>query len=397
MIDVIQNAIHIVAAFTLVVSVNPWLIIPTAIVALFFYFFSLFFIRTSRSIKRLEGISKLTPLNIEYLMCHAGTTLMSIFINLSITARSPVFGHVSDSLQGLATIRALNAKEILVDEFDDHQNLHSSACFIFFSGSRGLGMYLDLFCALFLTCVLFTLMLLDNTTLAGDIGLAITQCILLINTLQWGVRQFAELENEMTSVERVIEYFKLPKEFCDSDSVVARKQSNEFSDISGSTLHLTNDLDNRILRIWPTDGQIEFRNVHLRYDKQGPAILKNLNFVIHPREKIGIVGRTGAGKSSLINSLFRLAYIEGEIYIDQVLTNTLGLHDLRSQVNNLYSLIYIHTYIHTYIYIYIYFFYFSSFFLFGCAYACIQIYTNKLNAVRNEYLEKIFNRNACAM
>ncbi|XP_011500254.1 PREDICTED: multidrug resistance-associated protein 4-like [Ceratosolen solmsi marchali] len=300
MIDVIQNAIHIIAAFSLVTSVNPWLIIPTVLVGFFFYFFSAFFIRTSRSIKRLEGIT-----------------------------RSPVFGHVSDTLQGLATIRALNAKETLVDEFDDHQNLHSSACFIFFSGSRGLGMYLDLFCALFLTCVLFTLMTFDETTLAGDIGLAITQCMLLINTLQWGVRQFAELENQMTSVERVLEYFQLPRECCNADSS-DDKRSAELSDVSGTAFLLTNGIDNGFC---PTEGQIEFRNVYLRYDKQGPAILKNLNFVIQPGEKVGIVGRTGAGKSSLINSLFRLAYIEGDIYIDQVLTNTLGLHELRSQIS----------------------------------------------------------------
>lgn len=251
-------------------------------------------------------------------------------------ARSPVFSHVSDSLQGLTTIRALNAKDILVDEFDDHQDLHSSAWFIFFSGSRGLGMYLDLFCAFFLTCVLLTLMSFERTTLAGDIGLAITQCMLLINTLQWGVRQFAELENQMTSVERVLEYSKLQKEPYDSDRQIKDQFDNELKELSEAIPLTNNKLDVEIPRIWPSEGRIEFRNVYLRYDQQGPPVLKDLSFLIKSREKIGIVGRTGAGKSSLINCLFRLAQIEGEIRIDGVSTKALGLHELRSQVKNLY-------------------------------------------------------------
>lgn len=237
---------------------------------------------------------------------------------------------MSDSLQGLTTIRALRAREILIDEFDDHQDLHSSAWFIFFSGSRGLGMYLDLFCAFYLTCVLLTLMSVDKTTLAGDIGLAITQCMLLINTLQWGVRQFAELENQMTSVERLLEYSKLPSEPYDRSPTERRLE--EASPLTDAKLEIQSPTS-AVIGTWPTDGRIEFRNVYLRYDKQGPPVLRGLSFSIEAREKIGIVGRTGAGKSSLINSLFRLAYLEGEILIDGVSTSQLGLRELRSNVN----------------------------------------------------------------
>ncbi|XP_058809479.1 ATP-binding cassette sub-family C member 4-like isoform X2 [Phymastichus coffea] len=304
MIDVIQNTIHILAAFTVVSSVNPWLLIPACLVGFCFYGFSLFFIKTSRSIKRLEAIT-----------------------------RSPVFSYVSDSLQGLTTIRALGVKKVLVAEFDDHQDLHSSAWFIFFSGSRGLGMYLDLFCAVFLTCVLFTLMIFDDTTMSGHIGLAITQCMLLINTLQWGVRQFAEMENQMTSVERVLEYSKLTREEYRPKSVKKGndKELTEITEVSSLTIA---EREVEIPQVWPNEGKIEYRNVSLRYDKQGPMVLKNLNFSIRSQEKIGIVGRTGAGKSSLINSLFRLAYIEGDIFIDNLPTRDLGLYELRSKYNS---------------------------------------------------------------
>lgn len=84
---------------------------------------------------------------------------------------------------------------------------------------------------------------------------------------------------------------------------------------------------------WPQDGKIEFKNVYLRYALLEPPVLKNLNFVVFPREKIGIVGRTGAGKSSLIQALFRLANVDGVIEIDKIDTSQIGLHDLRSKIS----------------------------------------------------------------
>lgn len=84
---------------------------------------------------------------------------------------------------------------------------------------------------------------------------------------------------------------------------------------------------------WPKAGKIEFKSVHLRYSPLDPPVLKNLNFTVESREKIGIVGRTGAGKSSLIQALFRLADIEGRIELDGIETGSIGLHDLRSKIS----------------------------------------------------------------
>ena len=84
---------------------------------------------------------------------------------------------------------------------------------------------------------------------------------------------------------------------------------------------------------WPHEGKITFIKVFLRYAPLELPVLRNLNFVIQPREKIGIVGRTGAGKSSLISALFRLAKVEGHIEIDGVETGDIGLHDLRSKIS----------------------------------------------------------------
>lgn len=125
---------------------------------------------------------------------------------------------------------------------------------------------------------------------------------------QWGMRQTAELENEMTSVERVVEYANLlPEEATSSEPAKSRDD-------------------------WPQHGEIIFTNLSLRYAENGEKILKNLNFHIRSREKIGIVGRTGAGKSSIIQAIFRLAVNEGLIEIDGVDISTIGLNELRKKI-----------------------------------------------------------------
>lgn len=125
-------------------------------------------------------------------------------------ARSPVFAHLSATLQGLPTIRAFGADQILTEEFDRHQDLHSSAWYIFIASSRAFGFWLDIFCVLYIVLVTLSFLVMDNyargSMEGGYVGLAITQSIGLTGMFQWGMRQSAELENQMTSVERILEY-----------------------------------------------------------------------------------------------------------------------------------------------------------------------------------------------
>lgn len=139
-------------------------------------------------------------------------------------------------------------------------------------------------------------------------GLIITQYMGLIGSLQWGMRQWSELENHMVSVERLLEYTTV-------ESEPDRKQLIKLPDN------------------WPDEGKIEFRNVSLTYNPKDLPVLKNLNFTILPREKVGIVGRTGAGKSSTITALFQLYPIEGSIMIDGVDTTRVPLDELRSKIS----------------------------------------------------------------
>lgn len=120
-----------------------------------------------------------------------------------------MFSHLTATLQGLPTIRAFGAEEILTKEFDQYQDLHSSAWYIFISSSRAFAFWLDFLCVVYITVVTMSFLLQEDdssSTQGGDVGLAITQSIGLTGMFQWGMRQSTELENQMTSVERVLEY-----------------------------------------------------------------------------------------------------------------------------------------------------------------------------------------------
>ncbi|XP_057328153.1 probable multidrug resistance-associated protein lethal(2)03659 [Microplitis mediator] len=285
MIDCMQAALLLIGTIVIVVSINVWLLIPTVIISVIFYGLRLIYIPTSRSVKRLEGVT-----------------------------RSPVYSHLNTTLQGLTTIRSFNAEEILTKEFDHHQDLHSSAWYIFIASSRAFGYWLDMFCLIYISLVTTSFLFVttnDNDTYeGGNVGLAITQCIGLAGVFQWGMRQATEVENQMTSVERVLEYTNIESEPA-LESLPEKKPKGD----------------------WPSRGKVEFRSVYLAYSPLEPPVLRNLNFTIEPREKIGIVGRTGAGKSSLIAALFRLAEIEGNIEIDGVDTGEIGLHDFRAKIS----------------------------------------------------------------
>jgi ATP-binding cassette subfamily C (CFTR/MRP) protein 4 len=133
---------------------------------------------------------------------------------------------------------------------------------------------------------------------------------MLTGMTQWGVRQTAELESQMTCVERVLEYKKLPSE--------APLESSD---------------DKKPLEKWPQNGEIKFMNVTMVYESLPKPALSNLNFVVSGGEKIGIVGRTGAGKSSLLAALFRMCEPDGVIEIDGIDTQSIGLHDLRKNIS----------------------------------------------------------------
>jgi ATP-binding cassette subfamily C (CFTR/MRP) protein 1 len=144
---------------------------------------------------------------------------------------------------------------------------------------------------------------------AGLVGLAMSYALNITQSLNWIVRQTVEVETNIVSVERVLEYARLPSE---APEVIHR---------------------NRPPISWPASGGVQFNNYSTRYREGLDLVLKNINLDIKPHEKIGVVGRTGAGKSSLTLALFRIIEpSEGNISIDALNTSTIGLLDLRRRL-----------------------------------------------------------------
>lgn len=131
--------------------------------------------------------------------------------------------------------------------------------------------------------------------------------MMLTGMVQYGLKQLGESFQQMTSVERILEYSKLEN---------VEKNDNK-----------TDPKD------WPKDGIIQFNNVSYKYKDSGKHVLKKLNFTVEPCWNVGIVGRTGAGKTSLISAVFRLYDLEGQIYIDHRDCADINLHRLRSSIS----------------------------------------------------------------
>lgn len=279
MYDVIWIFADITGTFAFSIMVQPWLIFPCIVLLIMLCLFRTFYIATSRGIKRIEGIT-----------------------------RSPIFGHTTTSIDGLTTIRAFNAQNLLIEEFDTIQDIHSGSWFLFLASNRCFGYWLDVGAVIFITTSVLILIMYSDSIYGGDIGMVVSQYLGLYASLQWGMRQWSELENQMTSVERVLEYTEIETE---------PKKSLTFN----LPIH------------WPNQGTVEFRNVFLKYNSDESPVLKNLNFKIKSGEKVGIVGRTGAGKSSIISALFQLYPIEGSIFIDNFDITKMPLDFLRNKIS----------------------------------------------------------------
>ncbi|KAF2881312.1 hypothetical protein ILUMI_24868, partial [Ignelater luminosus] len=274
--EVAMTIITILATVSVVSSVSLFFIIPSAIYILVLVLARQLYIPTGRSIKRLEGAT-----------------------------RSPVIGHLNATLEGLTTIRASKVQAILKSEFDRHQDHYNSVSYMHSATTRAFGFYLDTLSSFYITVITLTFLFIKTETLAGQVGLAITQSFSLSGLLRWGVRHWADLENEMTSCERVLEYCKIESE-----------------DKSG--YKLTN---------WPNSGKIVYADVNLRYSSTSKGVLKDVSFTVLPKQKIGIVGRTGAGKSSVVSTLFRMYEFKGSICVDDVDINTVAVESLRSKIS----------------------------------------------------------------
>ncbi|XP_035902428.1 probable multidrug resistance-associated protein lethal(2)03659 isoform X2 [Anopheles stephensi] len=295
-LDATQTLLMFAGAMMVVVFVQPFFMVPILVLFVALLAARRVYLRTSQNTRRLEGIT-----------------------------RSPIFTHIAATLNGLPTIRSYGVQQLLIQEFDTHQNVNTGAYFMFHSARIAFGLFLDSIFFLFLTIVTFSYLLLDEDAIAARVGLAITQIGSIGSQLQFGIRQSAEMFNHLIAVERLLEYRELPAERLPDASEAGGKKHSSCRTGPIPVVPVPAE--------WPPKGSIEFRNVCFRYADSDVAVLHGLTFTIKPREKVGIVGRTGAGKSSIIAALFRMALVEGDILIDGTNTADVPLETLRSHIS----------------------------------------------------------------
>ncbi|KAL9355570.1 hypothetical protein Peur_053540 [Populus x canadensis] len=263
----------------IVSTISLWAIMPLLIL---FYSAYLYYQSTSREVKRLDSIT-----------------------------RSPVYAQFGEALNGLSSIRAYKAYDWMAIINGKSMDNNIRFTLVNMSSNRWLAIRLVTLGGIMIWLIATFAVLGNGRTenhveFASVMGLLLSYTLNITDLLSNVLRQASRAENSLNSVERVGTYMDLPSE---APAIVET---------------------NRPPPAWPSSGSIKFRDVVLRYRPELPPVLHHLSFEVSPSEKLGIVGRTGAGKSSMLNALFRIVELErGEITIDGCDVAKFGLTDLR--------------------------------------------------------------------
>ncbi|CAM0879850.1 unnamed protein product [Alopecurus aequalis] len=262
------------------VAWQVFVVFVPVIVACFWY--QRYYIDTARELQRLVGVCK-----------------------------APIIQHFAESITGSATIRSFGKENQFVSTNSHLMDAYSRPKFYNAAAMEWLCFRLDALSSLtFAFSLIFLISLPTGLIDPGIAGLAVTYGLNLNMLQTWVVWCMCNLENKIISVERMLQYIGIPEE---------------------PPLSMSGD---KLPHNWPSEGEIQLQNLHVRYAPQLPFVLKGLTVTFPGAMKTGIVGRTGSGKSTLIQALFRIVDPTiGQILVDGVDICTIGLHDLRSRLS----------------------------------------------------------------
>ncbi|KAJ7104127.1 P-loop containing nucleoside triphosphate hydrolase protein [Mycena belliarum] len=273
---------QIVGALILITIILPYFLAPIAVVSVCYFYCSLFYRASAREIKRLDAV-----------------------------LRSAVYTHFSETLSGLPTIRAYDESARFKVDNETRIDNENRAYWLTVSNQRWLSLRLDILGIILTLCVAILAVAARFTVSPSQTGLMLSYILTVQQVLGAMVRLVAVIENNMNSVERVLHYV---------DDIEQEAPHH----IDGSKMPPT----------WPAEGRVDFDNIQLAYRPGLPPVLKGLTMHVGGGEKIGIVGRTGAGKSSIMVALYRLVELKGgSITIDGLDISKLGLADLRKSIS----------------------------------------------------------------
>ncbi|XP_054635108.1 multidrug resistance-associated protein 1 isoform X3 [Dunckerocampus dactyliophorus] len=303
----------------IVMMATPFAIVVILPLAFLYAFVQSFYVATSCQLRRLEAVS-----------------------------RSPIYTHFNETVQGASVIRAFGDQTRFILQANDRVDFNQTSYFPRFVATRWLAVNLEFVGNGVVLAAAILSVMGKNTLSPGIVGLAVSHSLQVTGILSWIVRSWTDVENNIVSVERVNEYADTAKEVRVSTTHTHIVQKGFGSFFSNLKIHYTpSDLFPSLDAIqaswslegsslplaWPQTGTIEFQDYGLQYRKGLELALKGITLQIHEREKVGIVGRTGAGKSSLALGIFRiLEAAKGKIFVDGVNIADIGLHDLRSRI-----------------------------------------------------------------
>ncbi|KAJ3058718.1 hypothetical protein HDU98_005207, partial [Podochytrium sp. JEL0797] len=276
-----STSASVLAIFILIAAATPLFLAFLVPILGLYYLVQNLYRSTSRELKRLDSIS-----------------------------RSPLYAHFGSTLTGLSTIRAYHEHSRFIQTTNAFLNRNNRPYFYLLMGQKWLSMRLEaLGAVLVLAAAVAGVMAAggDGASSPAAVGLSLSYALQVTNTLSFCIRQFTEAEVAMNAVERV-------KFYAEEVEV----EPNEGADLLPP-------------KNWPSSGTIEVSRLEMRYAAHLPLILKGVTFRIEDKQKIGVVGRTGSGKSSLLQSLFRMVEpTRGTITIDGIDVSKIGLAELRS-------------------------------------------------------------------
>jgi len=279
-VGVVHCLASIITIVVLISVITPGFLIAAFFISILYFLIGMFYINSSRDLKRLESVQ-----------------------------RSPLYQQFGETMSGMTTIRAYGDERRFIRENLNRVNTHNRPFIYLWGANRWLAFRVDVVGALVAFSTGVFVVLNVGKIDAGAAGLAMTYAVTFTENVLWFVRLYASNEQNMNSVERIKEYLDVDQE---APPIVE---------------------DNRPPANWPSRGSVEFIGYSTRYRKDFDLVLKNVTFKVLSGEKVGVVGRTGAGKSSLALALFRALEAEhGKILVDNVDIGQIGLQDLRENI-----------------------------------------------------------------
>ncbi|KAJ6264876.1 hypothetical protein Dda_1029 [Drechslerella dactyloides] len=279
-LGMVHSLASVITIVVLISVITPGFLLAGVVITGLYWIIGMFYLRASRDLKRLEAVQ-----------------------------RSPLYQHFGETLAGITTIRAYGDERRFVRDNLAKIDSHNRPFFYLWVANRWLAWRMDVAGSLVAFFAGVFVILSIGKIDAGLAGLSLSYAISFNDNVLWVVRLYAMVEQNMNSIERLKEYLEIEQE---AKEVIP---------------------DNRPSADWPSKGAIHFEEYSTRYRSDLDLVLKKVSFDVKPCEKVGIVGRTGAGKSSLALALFRaLEAEEGKIVIDGIDISKIGLKDLRDGI-----------------------------------------------------------------